>query len=98
MEAWGWLVVYAVGLALFQLLVYRYLWDRDDPVAAKGVFLGHEEEGTEGTPRRSTDPRLRRFDIPKQHCSDPNNCRCPYCGEENERGFTYCWNCVSPLG
>jgi len=95
METWGWLVVYAVGLALFQLLVYRYLWDRNDSFA-NGVSLGTEEAEGDTSPTRTTDPRFRRLDVPQDPSVD-GSC-CPYCGEENEPGYTYCRNCVSPLG
>ena len=96
METWGWLVVYAVGLALFQLVVYRYLWDRDGSLASSVSFGGENSDAETTQPPRSADPRFRRFDLPQQ--SNVDGCLCPYCGEENGTGYTYCWNCVRPLG
>jgi hypothetical protein len=34
MDAWGWILVYAAGLVVLQVLVYRYLWRRSGPIGS----------------------------------------------------------------
>ncbi|WP_101294171.1 zinc ribbon domain-containing protein [Halegenticoccus soli] len=56
MDIWGWIVLYAVGLAVLQLLVYRYLWDRDEPFAEHGRPTSERD----GADREVRDERGRR--------------------------------------
>ena len=37
MDVWGWIVVYALGLTLLQLLVYRYLVNGGEPTVGEGT-------------------------------------------------------------
>jgi hypothetical protein len=34
MDAWGWILAYAAGLVVLQVLVYRYLWRRSGPIGS----------------------------------------------------------------
>lgn len=46
MDVWGWIAVYAVGLTLLQLLVYRYLLNSGGSVTRRvGSPFGDREEG-----------------------------------------------------
>ncbi|WP_129112807.1 zinc ribbon domain-containing protein [Halegenticoccus tardaugens] len=71
MDIWGWIVVYAVGLAVLQLLVYRYLWNRDEPFAERGRPTS-EREASDREPLddRGRHERARRERIRREQ-ADP---------------------------
>lgn len=110
-EVWGWVVAYAVGLALLQVLVYRYLWRRGGSPTGESVRRWYDE------PRQRADSRSRSRSRPGRHAPDPASTddeavepgggspvaasgrRCPHCGAENELDETFdrCWNCANRL-
>ena len=107
MEPWGWIIVYAVGLTVLQLIMYRYL-------ARQGETLS----GSATTPRADRDDESRRRS--RQGAHPPDRApwldqrrfasaertdggtaarRCPHCGTDNEseRAFGRCWNCAKRI-
>jgi hypothetical protein len=48
---WSWIAVYAVGLVVLQVLVYRYLWRRQGSVATDYTALREERFGDRDGPR-----------------------------------------------
>jgi hypothetical protein len=61
MDVWGWIAVYAVGLTLLQLLVYRYLMNSGGSLTRRvGTPFGdgdgdRETSWVDGSPRSSGD-------------------------------------------
>jgi hypothetical protein len=53
-EVWTWIVVYAIGLALLQVLVYRYLWQRGGSPAGEAPRRWHD--GASGRQRTESRP------------------------------------------
>lgn len=107
MEVWGWILVYAVALTLLQVLVYRYLWRREDPFAGEGYTQWHDR--TRSRARGGTGPDADRetsttpSTTPKPPRADPRpetgERPCHHCGAINETDttFTRCWNCAERL-
>ena len=110
MDVWGWIAVYAVGLALVQVLLYRYLLNRSDSTAeGQGLFVGDPEEfeydrvrghalaGDRGRERLELLPHDERRRL--SGVAPGEGRPCPRCGAENEPDdtFTRCWNCAGPL-
>ncbi|MFC7202892.1 hypothetical protein ACFQJC_05155 [Haloferax namakaokahaiae] len=95
MDTWGWIVVYALGLTLLQLLVYRYLVTSGEPTMGEGV--GRDSDRTE----RYGHPELAvPFDDRTGVRRTPTGERiCPHCGTENEPDPTFdlCWNCTGRI-
>jgi hypothetical protein len=93
MGVWGWIVLYLLLFVLLQLLIYRYLRsDEDAPLFSSTAPNGDPaaiEEFTNLDDRTHVEDRGRS--------DDPSVVVCPRCGTENETGFTYCRNCVSPM-
>jgi hypothetical protein len=59
MNAWGWIVAYAVGLVILQVLVYRYLWRRSGPIGGdeSGRWrAGGRDQGDVGPRAGTRDP------------------------------------------
>jgi hypothetical protein len=52
---WVWIVVYAVGLALLQVLVYRYLWQRGGSPAGEAPRRWHDDPRQRPDRRPGTD-------------------------------------------
>ncbi|SFR50012.1 DUF7577 domain-containing protein [Halogeometricum limi] len=108
MEPWGWILVYAIGLAILQLLVYRYLLNSGDEVGYDGVFRerddrpdgpvaqGTDNGGLVGRPGVAVSSRTAASDRPE---SSTEGRYCPHCGTMNEpdRVFDRCWNCTNRL-
>ncbi|USZ67201.1 zinc ribbon domain-containing protein [Halorussus salilacus] len=88
MDVWGWIVLYVVLFSLLQLFIYRYL-QRDDDSAT--LFRSTPPNGDPAAVEE-----IREFDDRPRN-TDPSVVVCPRCGTENETGFTYCRNCVSPM-
>ena len=97
MDVWGWIVIYALGLTILQLLVYRYLVDGGEPTMGDGsarnadhgdryahpeIAVPFDERSSVGVQRTPTGERI-----------------CPSCGAENESDATFelCWNCTRRL-
>lgn len=108
MDAWGWIVVYAIGLTVLQLIVYRYLLGGDDGVQYETTFGGDGDDAAKGDSRVRTAPRghdavgvslLQPVESADRTSDRPNARLCPRCGVENEpdRAFDRCWNCVGRL-
>lgn len=99
MEAWGWIIVFAVGLTALQLLLYRHLADDGNvPGEARGlVGNGDDSNRTTPNPEGSSDFRSatlgRRVDRGRE---SGDGRRCPQCGAENEAepAYSRCWNCA----
>lgn len=88
MEVWTWIVAYIVGFSLLQLLVYRYVRDREASVERTSP-RGAE---TYSAPVDQTEraPAVRSDGGEGKHC--------PECGTFNESdSYRYCRECVSPL-
>ncbi|MFC6823947.1 DUF7577 domain-containing protein [Halopelagius fulvigenes] len=105
MDAWGWIVVYAIGLTVLQLVVYRYLLSDDEGVTYEGGFGsdGEDAESRARTAPRGRDAvgvsRLQATEAWDREQTRSDARVCPRCGVENEpdRTFDRCWNCTSRL-
>jgi hypothetical protein len=86
MEVWTWIVAYIVGFSLLQLLVYRYVRDRE----ASGTAPRGAE--TYSAPLDQTER------APGARSEGDEGTHCPQCGAFNEgNSYQYCRACVSPL-
>ncbi|RDZ64136.1 hypothetical protein C5B90_13650 [Haloferax sp. Atlit-12N] len=97
MDVWGWIVVYALGLTLLQLLVYRYLVNGGEPTMGEG-----SSRDSARTDRYAHPEIAASFDDGSQAGvqTTPTGERiCPNCGVENEAdtAFDLCWNCTRRL-
>jgi hypothetical protein len=106
MDAWGWIVVYAVGLTVLQLLVYRYLLNGGGAVGYDAAVGRESEEAPNGdgaAPASGREfpgtPRLYAQDRHQADVSESTERYCPHCGAENEpdRTFDRCWNCANRI-
>ena len=92
MDPWGWILIYLVGFALFQLVLFRYV---SDGQAADGMSL---ESGETAGPQT-----LDRGQPAREPGAGPeattDGVRCPHCGADNddEQPFTYCRKCLAQL-
>ena len=92
MNVWGWILLYVVVFSVLQLLIYRYLRSDDD-----APLLRSAPRGAEQTPGED----VRKERVLEEHSTsdaDPDTHRCPHCGTKNDAQYTYCRNCVEPLG
>jgi len=86
MEVWTWIVAYIVGFSLLQLLVYRYVRDRE----ASGTAPSGAETYSAPLDQTERAPAVRSDGGEGTHC--------PQCGAFNEGdSYQYCCECVSPL-
>jgi hypothetical protein len=96
METWGWIIVYLVGFALFQLLLLRYFADGR---TFSGASLGSSEASSPG----SVDPGQHAPEVTGDAQQDGRDedggVHCPQCGAYNadEQTFTYCQKCLTQL-
>ncbi|AHZ23044.1 hypothetical protein E6P09_01895 [Haloferax mediterranei ATCC 33500] len=94
MDVWGWIVIYALGLTLLQLLVYRYLLNGGEPTI--GDSSGRDSDRSE----RYVHPEIAASFEERSRTgvqTTPTGERiCPNCGAENEADTTFdlCWNCT----
>ncbi|MFC4450948.1 DUF7577 domain-containing protein [Halorussus aquaticus] len=87
MGVWGWIVLYVLLFSLVQLLIYRYLRSDEDAPLFRST-----------PPNRETAPLEEVRELDDRHRNDdPLVVVCPRCGTENDTGYTYCRNCVSPM-
>jgi hypothetical protein len=100
---WGWIVVYALGLTILQLLLYRYLVGGGEGISEGSRGLGDEgrEVNVDGPDRSAEvqfDPLAPRSDVSRWTVEDGMRV-CPHCGAKNEpeQSFRRCWNCVGRL-
>ena len=87
MGVWGWIVLYVLLFSLVQLLIYRYLRSDEDAPLFRSTPPNRESISIED---------VRDFED-RQRSDDPSVVVCPRCGAENDTGYTYCRNCVSPM-
>jgi len=112
MDVWGWVIVYAIALALLQLLLYRVFVDNGESVADRGALPRRDAEDADADRgARRVDPPRERFEAlvgnsmgphpdAEPLVADPDGRRvCPRCGAENEPDaeFDRCWNCTNRL-
>lgn len=99
----GWLVAGVVVLTLLQLLIYRYLRERQgsSPVTGRNP----QPKQAQGTDGRSASASVvdreedRDFaNVPPDSGSPAQGRRCSACGAVNDPSFTFCRHCVSRLG
>ena len=87
MEVWTWIVAYIVGFSLLQLLVYRYVRDRD----------GVERTSPSGAETYSA-PLDQTERPPAVRSDGGEGTHCPQCGAFNEgESYRFCRECVSRL-
>ena len=84
MDAWAWLIAYLIGFALLQLVLYRYFQ------RGESTHEGDREPGYQRLERRSAAADVGSVE-------DTDGVYCQHCGARNDRGFSYCQNCVEPL-
>ena len=87
MSVWGRIVLYVLLFSLLQLLIYRYLRSDEDAPLFRSTPPNRETTGIE---------EVREFEE-RRRSDDPSVVVCPRCGTENETGYTYCRDCVSPM-
>lgn len=112
MNLWGWIIAYVVGFSLLQVLIYRYLRGRGD-TGTSGSSERSFERTAPPRERRSADggsvvaeqsppaDPLYTVGEPSSRAPPASSGRhCPRCGTLNELDptFTYCRECVRPLG
>ncbi|WP_158055483.1 DUF7577 domain-containing protein [Halorussus halophilus] len=89
MSVWGLIVLYVLAFSLLQLLLYRYLRSDDD----RALF-----RSTPPSSDLSAMDDLNDFELEDRSAStNPETIVCPRCDEENETGYTYCWNCAEAM-
>ncbi len=93
METWAWLLGYVAVFVLFQLVIYRYLRNGDGSPVSGTTPPGHPRRG-------AADDVEGPFDHASVEEPEEGVVRCPHCGgtNESESTFTYCRNCLRPLG
>lgn len=112
MDLWGWVIAYVVGFSLLQVLIYRYLRERETSGSVERASEGSIERTAPPQESWNTDGR-RSFGEPP-YSTDPyvsgeayegdaavgEGRHCPRCGALNEPdpAYTYCRECVRPLG
>ena len=112
MNLWGWIIAYVIGFSLLQVLIYRYLRGRDNGTGGSASERSFErtapprEHG--GADRGSAVTEQSLAADPLYTASEPgtrgpsmsSGRQCPRCGTPNELDptFTYCRECVRPLG
>ena len=112
MNLWGWVLVYVVGFSLLQVLIYRYLSDREERgtnaqsgecatarTTPRGEQWAGEGHPTGGEPSPETDPYASKETEETDARSTPRSRHCPRCGTLNgaDGTYTYCKNCIRPL-
>ena len=101
MEPWAWLIVYLVGFALLQLVLYRYVRNRDSsseqPTGSPGD--GHGTRAGAGRERRTEPAAEVGIGSEPDGSGDGDRVRCTHCGALNEQGatFRYCRECTQPI-
>lgn len=103
MEVWGWVLAYVLAFTLLQLLVYRYLRQREGTnvlgTTASGKQDPNEEPGSEEPPIDHEEYGTWGEQATGPVVTDDGTVLCPRCGTENEHdpAFRYCHECISPL-
>lgn len=92
MGVWGWIVLYVLLFSLLQLAIYRYLRSDEDAPLFRSTPSNADSVALED---------VADFDAADLETSRTGDERgstsCPRCGTDNEPGYTYCRNCVSPM-
>jgi hypothetical protein len=102
MEVWVWLLVYLVGFALLQLVLYRYFRERGSGEQPAGSPNNHGlgvDAGRDPRVDSATEQAADHGGDAGRSQDDPDGIRCTQCGARNERdpAFTYCQQCARPL-
>lgn len=90
MNVWGWIILYVVLFVGLQLLIYRYLRSEDD-----SPLFASTPSGPDG---RVPDDIRRDSILEEFNESDSDRRVCPHCGTENGTEYTFCRECIGPLG
>lgn len=85
MSTWVWLVVYLVGFALVQVLLYRYLRDSQGGQTAP---RGSETESARAPVERTAE---------RSATDGEQGVYCRNCGARNEGSYSYCRECAGQL-
>lgn len=98
MNVWGWIVLYVVLFSVLQLLIYRYLRSDDDAPLLRSTPPGADQSVSDDVRNDYVLDELAE-DEPTTDASDSTDVRhCPHCGTTNGSGYTYCRECIEPLG
>ncbi|WP_266078842.1 DUF7577 domain-containing protein [Haladaptatus caseinilyticus] len=93
MNVWGWIILYVVLFAGLQLLIYRFLRSDEDSPLLQSTPSSAERGAPDEVRKESV---LEEFSEANQ--ADPSIRRCPHCGTENGAEYTFCRECIGPLG
>ncbi|WP_049969550.1 DUF7577 domain-containing protein [Haladaptatus cibarius] len=93
MNVWGWIILYVVLFAGLQLLIYRFLRSDEDSPLLQSTPSGPDGRAPDDIRKESV---LEEFNEP--NTADPSTRLCPHCGTENGAEYTFCRECVEPLG
>lgn len=98
METWGWIIVYLVGFALFQLLLFRYFADDS---SVNGASFGSSEASAPRTVDRAQPIQEpgRQVAGERDDDEDEDGVHCRQCGafNDDEQTYTYCRECLAQL-
>lgn len=96
MGAWAYVVAYLAAFVLLQLVVYRYLRDRDGEGTGL-AFVG--PPNTDPGPGGDGDQGTVGEPVEAAGSEETDVRRCPACGETNDPDgpYTFCRNCASRL-
>ncbi len=99
MERWAWLIGYVALFALLHLVLYYLYRKRDDEERQPPLVGDHGASGN----HMPFDGAGSPWEDPNAACNfEPagETVRCPHCGAKNDADgvYTYCWNCLSPMG
>jgi len=112
MGAWGWIVLSLLLFSVAQLLVYRYVRneteeEEEETPLLRSTPVTRDRVGIEEIGRVENRARVEDHERNDRQRDDSATNRverdassvavCPRCGTENETGYTYCRNCVSPM-
>lgn len=92
MSVWGLIVLYVLAFSLLQLLLYRYLRSDDDRALFRSTPPSSDLSAIDDV------SDFDDFDLDDRSVrTAPETIVCPRCDEENETGYTYCWNCAEAM-
>lgn len=96
MNVWAWIVLYVVLFGLLQVLIYRYLRSGEDAPLMQSTPPIGERPAPDDMRKERVLEEVGEHDSSVHH--DPSVRQCPHCGTENGVEYTYCRECVEPLG